>query len=40
MENPAGSPFLSYANSNLVAITTLPRNNQHLTDQFSVHKKP
>ena len=40
MDNPACSPFSSYANPNLVAITTLPRNSQRLTDQFSVHKGP
>jgi hypothetical protein len=39
MDNPIGSPFSSYANPNLVAITTLPRNSQHPTDRFFVHKK-
>ena len=32
-------PLSSYANPNLVAITTLPLNSQRLTDRFSVHKR-
>jgi excisionase family DNA binding protein len=38
MDNPTCSPFSSYANPNLVAITTLPRNSQRLTDQFLITK--
>ena len=40
MGNPACSPFSSYRTPNLVAITTVPRNRQRLTDQFFVHKGP
>jgi len=39
MDNPTCSPFASYANPNLVAITTLPRNSQRLTDRFFVHER-
>ena len=39
MDNPTCSPFPSYANPNLVAITTLPRNSQRLTDRFFVHER-
>ena len=38
MSNAACSPLSSYADPNLVAITTLPRYNQRLTDHFFVHK--
>jgi hypothetical protein len=40
MDNPTCSPFSSYANPNLVAIITLPRNSQRLTDRFFVHEGP
>jgi hypothetical protein len=39
MDNPTCSPFSSYANPNSVAITTLPRNSQRLTDRFFVHER-